>query len=92
MLNILPNRMKRLKHVLARGLLAIPWRTEAGRHEMAKPPTATGLGFVDDGPATATSIASRDDDESFPFPQDLRHRYGKSDSDPRPSWWRKFSQ
>ena len=92
MLKILPYWIKGLKHVLARWLLAIPWRAEAGRHGMAKPPTATGSGFVDDGPATATSIASRDDDESFPFPQDLRHRYGKSDSDPRPSWWRKFHQ
>ncbi len=89
MLNILPYRIKELKHVLARWRLAIPWRTEAGRHEMAKPPTATGLGFVDDGPATATSMASRDDDESSPFPPNIRHRRGESDSDPPPSWWKK---
>ena len=29
--------------------------------------------------------ASRDDDESFPFPHHLRHRHGKSDSEPPPS-------
>jgi hypothetical protein len=86
MLKILPYWIKGLKHVLARWLLAKSWRAEAGRHGMAKPTSATGSGF------TATSIASRDDDESFPFPQDLRHRYGKSDSDPPPSWWSKFSQ
>ena len=34
--------------------------------------------------------ASRDDDESFPFPHHLRHRHGKSDSDPPPSWWGDF--
>ena len=88
MLNILPYRIKGLKHVLVRGLLAIPWRAEAGRHEMAKPPTATGLGFVHDGPATATSIASRGDDGSYPFSRNIRHRRGKSDSAPPPSWWR----
>ena len=34
--------------------------------------------------------ASRDDDESFPFPHHLRHRHGKSDSEPPPSWWGDF--
>ena len=62
MLNILPNRIKVLKHVWARWRLAIPWRAEAGRHGMAKPPTATGSELVDDGPGNDTSIASRDDD------------------------------
>ena len=90
MLNILPYRIKGLKHVWARWRLAIPWRAEAGRHGMAKPPTATGSGFVDDGPGTDTSIASQDDDGSSPFPPN-RHRRGKSDSDPSPSWWRNFS-
>ncbi len=91
MLNILPHRIKGLKHVLARWLPAIPWRAEAGRHGMAKPPPAVGSRFVDDGPGIDTSIASRDDDESFPFPPNIRHRRGKSDGDLRPSWWRKSS-
>ncbi len=88
MLNILSYRIKGLKHVWARWRLAIPWRAEAGRHGVAKPPTATGSEFVDDGPGTDTSMASRDDDESSPFPQGLGHRHGKSDSDPPPPWWR----
>jgi hypothetical protein len=90
MLNISPNRVKGLKHVLARWFLGMPRRTAKGRHEMAEPPTAPGSECVNDGPDTTTSSASRDD-ESFPFPRNLRHHHGKSDSDPPPSWWRKFS-
>ncbi len=89
MMNILPYRIKGLKHVLARWLLAIPWRAEAGRHGVAKPPTATGSEFVDDGPGPDTSMASRDDDESSPFPPNIRHRRSEDDGAPQPSWWRK---
>ncbi len=88
-LNNLPHGIKGLKRVLARWFLAIPWRADASRDETAKPPPATGSGFVDDGPGTDTSMASRDDDESSPFSGNIRHRRGKSDSDPPPSWWRK---
>ncbi len=91
MLNILPYRIKELKHVLARWFLTIPWRGGAGRQGVAKPPTATGSEFVDDGPETDTSMASRDDDESSPFPPNIRHRHGKSDSDSPPPWGKKFS-
>ncbi len=63
---------------------------DASRYGTAKPPPAIGSGFVDDGPGTDTSGASRDDDESFPFPPNIRHRRGKSDSDPPPSWWGVF--
>jgi hypothetical protein len=90
-LNILPHWIKVLKRVLARWFLAMPWHAEAGRHGMAKPPTATGSGFVDDGPGTDTSIASQDDDGSSPFPPGIRHRHGKSDSDPPPPWWKHFT-
>jgi hypothetical protein len=90
-LNSLPYGIKGLKYHLARWFLAIPWHAEAGRHGMAKPPTATGSEFMDDGPGADTSMASRDDDESSPFPPNIRHRHGKSDSDPPPSWWRHFS-
>ena len=89
MLNILPYRIKGLKRDLARWFLAIPWRAGAGAHGMAKPPPATGSGFVDDGPGTDTNIASRDDDESPPFPPNIRHHRSEDDSDPPPSWWRK---
>ena len=91
MLNILPHWIKVLKHVLVRWFLAIPWRGGAGRHKMAKPPPAPGSEFVDDGSGTDTSIAGRDDDESSPFPPNIRHRHGKSDSDLPPPWWKKFS-
>ncbi len=91
MLNILPHRIKGLKHVLAQWFLAMPRRANASRDEMAKPPTATGSEFVDDGPGTDTSITSRDDDRSSPFPPGIRHRHGKSDSDPPPPWWKHFT-
>ncbi len=89
--NILPYWIKGLNHVLARWRLAIPWRAEAGRHGMAKAPTATGSGLVDDGPGIDTSMASRDDDESSPFPPNIRHRHSEDDGAPQPSWWRKPS-
>ena len=88
MLNILPYRIRGLKHVLARWRLAIPWRGGADRQGVAKPPSATGSEFVDDGPGTDTSMASRDDDESSSFPPNIRHRRSKSDSDPPPPWWK----
>ena len=91
MLNILPYRIKVLKRVLARWFLAIPWRGGAGRQGVAKPPSATGSEFVDDGPGTDTSMASRDDDESSSFPQNIRHRRSEDDGAPQPSWWRKPS-
>ena len=63
---------------------------DASRGGTAIPPTVTGAEFVDDGLGTDTSMASRDDDEPFPFPPGIRHRHGKSDSDPPPSWWSNF--
>ena len=63
---------------------------DASRDGTAKPPAATESELVDDGPGTDTSMASRHDDESFPFPPNIRHRHGKSDSDPPPSWWSNF--
>ena len=91
MLNILPYRIRGLKHVLARWRLAIPWRGGAGRQGVAKPPSATGSEFVDDGPGTDTSMASRDDDGSSPFPPNIRHRRSEDDGAPQPSWWKKSS-
>ena len=64
--------------------------TDASRDGTAKPPTATGSGFVDDGPGTDTGIASRDDDESFPFPPNIRHRHSEDDGAPQPCGSRKF--
>ncbi len=89
MLNILPHWIKVLKRVLGRWFLAMPRRADASRDEAAKPPTATGSEFVDDSPGTDTSMASRDDDESSPFPPNIRHHRSEDDSDPPPSWWRK---
>ena len=34
--------------------------------------------------------ASRDDDESFPFPPNIRHRHSEDDGAPQPSWWGDF--
>ncbi len=91
MLNNLPHRIKGLKRVLARWFLAMQRLADGSRDETAKPPAATESGFVDGGPGTETSIASRDDDGSSPFPPSIRHRHGKSDSGPPPPWWRHFT-
>ncbi len=61
---------------------------DASRDGTAKPLAATGSELVDDGSMTATSIALRHDDGSFPFPSRLRHRHSTDDDAPRPPWWR----
>ena len=60
---------------------------DASRDGTAKPLAATGSELVDDGPMTATSIASRHDDRPFPFPSRLRHRHSNAASATRPPWW-----
>ncbi len=63
---------------------------DASRDGTAKPAAATESEPVADGSMTATSIPSRHDDGSSPFPQDLRHRRRSDDGAPLPSWWRNF--
>ena len=63
---------------------------DASRDGAAKPPAVTGAEFLDDSPATVTSIANWDDDESFPFPPNIRHRHSEDDGAPQPSWWGDF--
>ncbi len=61
---------------------------DASRDGTAKPTAATGSEPVDDDSMSATGIASRHDDGSFPFPRRLRHRHSIDDGAPRPPWWR----
>ena len=63
---------------------------DASRDGTAKPLAATESELLDDGSLTATSIESRHEDGSFPFPHRLRQHHSSEKSSLRPSWWRRF--